>query len=149
MQMMRAATSALIALLLSATASFAQNRAPVDWLFVAIDKPGTAEARRAATGPHVPYIDGVLAQLLVGGPIVDADRKIIGSMLLYRAETEAQARALFENDPLTKAGIFETVTVQRFVGAAGTFLGGTSWGTEIAQAPTLKAQGIGPAQRSR
>lgn len=142
-----AGTVVALALLIGSAA--AQNRAPVDWLFIAIDKPGMGEARRAATQPHIPYIDGVLAKLLVGGPIVDADRKIIGSMLLYRAETEEEARALFENDPLTKAGVFESVSVQRFVGAAGTFLGGTSWGTEIAQAPTLKEQGIAPAQRSR
>lgn len=127
----------------------AQTRAPVDWLFIAIDKPGMEDARRAATGPHVPYIDGILAKLLVGGPVVDADRKIIGSMLLYRAESEAEARALFENDPLTKAGFFQTVTVHRFVGAAGTFLGGTSWGSEIEQAPTLKEQGIGTAPQGR
>lgn len=149
MRLIKSVAAAFLALVVSTGGVLAQNRAPVDWLFIAIDKPGMSEARRAATQPHIPYIDGVLPQLLVGGPIVDSDRKIIGSMLLYRAETEAQARALFENDPLTKAGIFETVSVQRFVGAAGTFLGGTSWGTEIAQTPSLKQQGIVPAQRSR
>jgi uncharacterized protein len=64
---------------------------------------------------------------LVAGPLRTADGPTIGSLLVYKAASEAQARALLEADPYFRADIWASVEIQPFWAVAGDWVGGKTW----------------------
>ena len=95
-----------------------------------IDKPGaeTTAARQDLLEVHLEYVETILDQILVAGPLYADDAEtLIGSLLIYRTGDEAAARALLENDPYFKADFWSTVRYSPFLAAAGTAVGGKSW----------------------
>ncbi len=94
-----------------------------------IDKPGeeTTALRQDMLAVHLDYIETILDEILVAGPLYDDDGETIaGSLLIYRAGDEA-ARALLQNDPYFKAGLWSEVRFNPFLAAAGTAVGGKTW----------------------
>jgi uncharacterized protein len=78
------------------------------------DKPGALELRLATRPTHLEYLDAHVEQLLVGGPVLDAEGKPCGSLLLIEAADEAAAAAFAAADPYAKAGLFASVTIKPF-----------------------------------
>lgn len=74
-----------------------------------------APARRSATRPaHLAGLkDNVgSGRLLFGGPIFDAAQNPIGSFLLADCRDRAELDAMIEDDPYTKASVWQKVEVK-------------------------------------
>jgi uncharacterized protein len=89
---------------------------------------GRAKANRlAALKPHLAYIESVMHKIAVAGPLRDSQGEIIGSLLIYRVSTLAEAEGLLHADPYHAADIWAHVSVQPFTAVAGEWVGGKTW----------------------
>lgn len=77
-----------------------------------MDKPGVLEKRLAARERHLAYLDAQAPAYKLGGPFLDAQGGMIGSMLVVEAEDLAAAQALADNDPYKAAGLFDNCDVR-------------------------------------
>ncbi|WP_292292105.1 YciI family protein [Marivita sp.] len=75
---------------------------------IARDKAGALETRKANRDAHLAYIDttGVVEQ---AGPLLDADDRMIGSLVILNVDDMTAAQSWADNDPYAKAGLFESV----------------------------------------
>lgn len=82
-------------------------------LFVvtAIDKEGSLQLRMATREAHLAYVRATGA-LRLGGPFLDRNGEMAGSMMIIEAQDLAAAREWQMNDPYAKAGLFETADVR-------------------------------------
>jgi uncharacterized protein YciI len=106
-----------------------QSRFPGTGIAVScIDGPDAPRIRAAAMKAHLQYIDTVLDEINLAGPLYDSSGTVgQGSIYVLRTTDLARARAIVEGDPLFKAGAFASVTYQRFLPAAGHYTGGKIW----------------------
>lgn len=80
-----------------------------------IDKPRSAELRQVTRPAHLAYIKTFAHNIALAGPIVsDDDVSSLGGLLLVHFNSRAEAEAFIRNDPYTKAGLFESISVKRF-----------------------------------
>lgn len=79
-----------------------------------LDKPDSFALRAATRDTHLAYLDGFLSQLVIAGPLLDADGKSIGSLVIIEAESLEAAEAIAAGDPYAKVGLFQSVTVTPF-----------------------------------
>lgn len=92
------------------------------------DGPGGAAARAAATPAHLAYIETVLEDINVAGPLYDASGvHTVGSLFSLRTQSMERARQVIENDPYFKAGAFASVEYFAHLPAAGQYIGGKIW----------------------
>jgi uncharacterized protein YciI len=92
-------------------------------LFVvtAWDKPGHVQLRLDTRPDHLAYLGKIKDALKLAGPfLADDNQTAIGSLLIYDCVDEAAARAVIENDPFSKAGLFASVEVKPWRQGAGT-----------------------------
>ncbi len=78
------------------------------------DKPDSLALRMETRPAHLDYFKHYGKKLILGGPMLDAEGKPNGSMMVIEAENEAAARELSENDPYKKAGLFAEVSIIPF-----------------------------------
>ena len=98
------------------------------YVVVCRDGPGGAAARASATQAHLRYIEAVLGDLNVAGPLFDdTGKRTVGSLYLLHTRSLARAREIIENDPFFKAGAFDSVEYFPHLPAAGKYIGGTIW----------------------
>ena len=97
------------------------------YAIVARDKPGAAAVRMERLKQHLAHIEEHLDRLAVAGPLRDEDGAFVGSLLIVKADSEAEARALLEADPYFQAGIWADITVCAFGAVAGDWVGGKTW----------------------
>jgi len=83
-------------------------------LFVAvcIDKPNSLELRMATREGHFAYVRGKQGMMKLGGPFLDENGQMAGSLIVFEAEDLEAAKAFSAEDPYTKAGLFERVEVR-------------------------------------
>ncbi|MDX9998546.1 MAG: YciI family protein [Phenylobacterium sp.] len=83
-------------------------------LFVAvcIDKPNSLELRMATREAHFAYVRGKQGMMKLGGPFLDENGQMAGSLIIFEAEDLQAAKAFSAEDPYTKAGLFERVEVR-------------------------------------
>jgi uncharacterized protein YciI len=64
------------------------------------------EEEKAVFAEHFAYVEKLHSEekLVISGACLDG----AFGMIIYQAETEEEARAMFDNDPLTKSGITTT-----------------------------------------
>jgi uncharacterized protein YciI len=82
------------------------------------DKPDALETRLATRLEHLEY----LAQskvLKLAGALLGDDGNPVGSILIVEADDISAAQAQADNDPYTKADIFESVTINPWRLAVG------------------------------
>ncbi len=92
------------------------------------DGPDGKAARAAQTQAHLRYIETVLGDLNLAGPLFDDDgRETVGSLYVLHTRSLARAREIIENDPFYKAGAFASVEYFPHLPAAGRYIGGTIW----------------------
>jgi len=75
---------------------------------MAHDKPGALSTRTENREAHLAYIKatGVVAQ---AGPLLDAEGRMCGSLIVLDVADMAAARAWADSDPYAKACLFERV----------------------------------------
>ncbi len=85
-------------------------------LFVLInnDKPNGLALRMATRAAHLAYVGGFGDQVKLGGPVLDDNGDMAGSVILFEAETIEEARNFSANDPYMKAGLFVQSQVLAF-----------------------------------
>lgn len=76
-----------------------------------VDKAGQLQTRLDNRPTHLDYLDENKGKLLAGGAIMGADGTPIGSVLILDTEDADEAQAFAANDPFSKVGLFESVTV--------------------------------------
>lgn len=81
---------------------------------IAEDKPASLDLRLATRPVHLEYLDGMVEMLVQAGPVLDADGKPCGSVLLVEATDLAAAEAFAAADPYAKAGLFASTTIRPF-----------------------------------
>lgn len=80
---------------------------------ICLDRPGHADLRRDTRAEHLAYVarTGVVT---MAGPFLDEDGGMIGSLIVLEVDDRAAAEAWAADDPYARAGLFESVSVQRW-----------------------------------
>ncbi|MFI5394279.1 MAG: YciI family protein [Candidatus Binatia bacterium] len=89
------------------------------FIFIGHDGPEGLERRKAHRERHVAHLEHLYneGRLVFGGPIRDASDRSVGAVLVIEAPDLAAARGIVDQDPYVVAGVFENVTLSRFVRA--------------------------------
>lgn len=96
------------------------------YAFFCLDADNSAALRDKLLKEHLAHIEAHISDFAVAGPLKDGEQTI-GSLVVIKAETEAEARGKFEADPYFAAGVWKTVQSSRFLGVAGDWVGGIAW----------------------
>lgn len=78
------------------------------------DKPGALEVRLATRPQHLAYLQTYVQKLVQVGPLLDADNRPCGSILIIDVADRAEAEGFAEADPYFKAGLFESVVIRGY-----------------------------------
>lgn len=80
-----------------------------------VDKPNSSEVRASARSAHLEYLDKNMHLLLAAGALIDDDGTGgNGGILIVDTDNREDAERFINNDPFTKAGLFQSVTVTRW-----------------------------------
>ena len=72
---------------------------------------------------HLTYAEEKVITVHAGPRLTEMDDpKPRGSMLIVEVESRGQAEEFAANDPYNKAGLFEKITIHRWMGALGPWL---------------------------
>ena len=87
-----------------------------------------AAVRAAQTAAHMAYIETVMDELNVAGPLYDESRdQPVGSMYCLHTQSLERAKEIIEHDPYFRHGVFESVEYFPHLPAAGRYIGGKVW----------------------
>lgn len=77
------------------------------------DRPGALQTRLDTRPDHLAHLTDLNDRgiLKFAGPLLGADEKPAGSLLVLETENATQAKELADADPYAKAGLFETVEI--------------------------------------
>lgn len=80
------------------------------YVMICKDAPGKLAVRLANRDAHLAYAaeTGVVT---LGGPLLDDEGAMAGSMLVLDVATRAEAEAFAAADPYAKAGLFDSVEI--------------------------------------
>ncbi len=81
------------------------------FVVVALDKPDAKELRMATRAQHFEYI-AQTKQAKLGGPFLDSEGNMTGSLVVIEAETLDAAKLWAANDPYMKAGVFASSQIR-------------------------------------
>ncbi len=85
------------------------------YAIITTDKPNSAELRAKMRDTHVQYLTANMEKLLAAGALTaDDGTGGHGGILIVDTDERKEAEAFIANDPFTKAGLFEKVTVSRW-----------------------------------
>jgi uncharacterized protein YciI len=83
---------------------------------ICTDRPAGLDLRMATRPTHLAYLESRAAELVEGGPLLDADGKPCGSLLLVDVADREAATAFAAGDPYAAAGLFESTIIRPFRG---------------------------------
>lgn len=93
------------------------------YIITAFDKENSLDLRMSVRPDHLAYAaeKGIT---VLGGPLLTEgdDPKPKGSMIIVDVDNKEQAEEFAKNDPYNKAGLFDKVTIRRWMGAIGPWL---------------------------
>ncbi len=79
------------------------------------DKPDRAHLRTETRAEHLDYLRANANKLLAAGAVINDDGSGgHGGVIIVDTDDRDEAEAFIANDPFTKAGLFESVTVTRW-----------------------------------
>ena len=78
------------------------------------DKPGSLDLRMTNRPGHLAYVDDVVADIVVAGPLLDAQGQSCGSMFVIERADRQAAEAFAAADPYAKAGLFATTEINAY-----------------------------------
>lgn len=87
---------------------------------IAYDREGSEDARAQHRDGHLAHFKAHSDKLAVAGPMSGSNT---GSLVIYRAQSEEEARAFIEGDPFYSAGVWDRIEVMQFKAASGTWAG--------------------------
>lgn len=106
----------------------APSYTPSSYVAICRDGPNGPAGRAAATAAHLAYIETVMGDLNIAGPLYDpGGAQMVGSIYSFRTTSLEHARRLIENDPYYLAGVFASVEYFPHLPAAGHYIGGKIW----------------------
>ncbi len=76
------------------------------------DKEDGFALRQEVRPKHLDYAKALGDTLLVGGPFLDEQERMIGSLLIIKADSLADAEAIAARDPYAQAGLFSATSVR-------------------------------------
>lgn len=82
--------------------------------FICQDKPNSLQLRTDTRPVHVEWLNSINAAgtLKFAGPFLDAEGKSNGSLVVVKAESLEEAKAISAADPFAKAGLFASVDIR-------------------------------------
>ena len=89
------------------------------FVLTCIDKPGALQVRLGAREAHLAYVRERVSQLRLGGPLLDDNGDMAGSLLILEAPDRAAAEAFSASDPYTRAGLWQSVDIRPFRATVG------------------------------
>jgi len=93
-----------------------------------LESGAATELRESYLQAHLAYIETILDQLLVAGPVGgDTNADFFASVFVYDTDDPATAERLLHGDPYYRCGLYGEVRLERFTPAAGQWLGGKGW----------------------
>lgn len=79
------------------------------------DKPDSLDLRNEVRGVHLAFLEANKDRLLAAGAMIDDDGSGgHGGVIIVDTDDRQEAEAFIADDPFTKAGLFESVTVVRW-----------------------------------
>ncbi|WP_397418601.1 YciI family protein [Phenylobacterium sp.] len=90
------------------------------YVLFCVDKPGALSVRMGAREAHLAYVRGFGDKLRLGGPMLDDNGDMAGSLVIMEAESRAEAEAFNAADPYTLAGLWERVDIKVLRATLGT-----------------------------
>jgi hypothetical protein len=90
------------------------------YVLFCVDKPGALSVRMGAREAHLAYVRGFGDKLRLGGPMLDDNGGMAGSLVIMEAESRAEAEAFNAADPYTLAGLWERVDIKVLRATLGT-----------------------------
>lgn len=81
---------------------------------IARDKPDGLEQRQAIRPEHLKHLERLGDKLLLAGPFLDENGAARGSFLLITADSQADAEAMYAEDPYVKNGLFGSHEISAF-----------------------------------
>jgi hypothetical protein len=100
------------------------------FVVVCRDGPNGTVVRATYTPQHMAYIETVMNELNVAGPLYDngdAAGGPVGSLYCLHTKSLQRAREIIENDPYFVHGAFASVEYFPHLPAAGRYIGGKIW----------------------
>ncbi|MDJ0769977.1 MAG: YciI family protein [Ilumatobacter sp.] len=82
------------------------------FVFHGLDHPGSIDLRRETRSAHLAHHSS--RRHPVGGPLLDGDGEPCGTLIIFEADTLADAEAFIADDPYVLAGLFGSTTVRAF-----------------------------------
>lgn len=84
------------------------------YALICTDKPGHLQLRLDTRATHLTWLTGLKEQGVVkfAGPFLGEDGKPDGSLVVIKAVSMEEAKAIATADPYAGAGLFETVTIR-------------------------------------
>jgi uncharacterized protein YciI len=83
----------------------------MDFIVIARDKPDSAALRQSLRGPHLRFIADKQHLFKFGGPLLDDQGRMQGSLMVLTFPDRAALDAYMAEDPYFTGGLFESVTV--------------------------------------
>lgn len=84
------------------------------FLLTCMDHPGGLERRMATREAHLAYVRAQPGVMKLGGPFLDENDQMIGSLIVIEAQDMAAAQAFSDNDPYKLQGVFQSVDIKPF-----------------------------------
>lgn len=90
------------------------------YAMIAKDAPGALDKRLATRPVHLDHLNSLGKKLVFAGALLGDEDKPEGSIVVFEAETLAEAQAMADADPFVAAGIFASYEVKRWRVAVNT-----------------------------
>lgn len=83
----------------------------MDFILICKDKPNSGALRQNLRGPHLEFIADKQHLFKFGGPMLDDQNQMKGSLLVMTFPDRAALDAYLAKDPYFTGGLFESVTI--------------------------------------
>lgn len=86
------------------------------YVLICRDKPDSLQVRLDTRGNHLAYLQALDEKgiLKIAGPMMGADEKPCGSLIIMQADDRATIEAIAADDPYAKAGLFTEVDIKPY-----------------------------------
>lgn len=76
------------------------------------DKPESFDLRQDVRPKHLDFIKALGETIVLAGPFLDGKERMVGSLLIVKADGLEEAEAIAAQDPYAKAGLFTDTSVR-------------------------------------
>jgi uncharacterized protein len=85
------------------------------YIRMCVDKADCGQVRDRERARHRAYLASGVVKLVQAGPLMaDDDSRNIGSFMVVEADSLATVKHFHDEDPFTKAGLFDDVRIHRW-----------------------------------